>query len=160
MVYFIVKDLQTPCPWTKLPVLIPVGCGRLTTRRKYYLLARPTITSRGAKPWQRLGNLPAWKKALAPGSLRISSMSRFNGQVFVSWAASSSCQMAVAERVCFSRAAEIRELKPPEPGSHFKSFSMTFKKQHKHTVRDFLATGLAAKLQIWVLSHSALSTGS
>lgn len=143
------------------------GMWKTNYQKKVLFLARPTITSRGAKPWQRLGNLPAWKKALAPGSLRISSMSRFNEQVFVSWAASSSCQMAVAERVCFSRAAEIRELKPPEPGSHFKSFSMTFKKQHKHTVRDFLATGLAAKLQSeywviahWVLGHSGLSTGS
>lgn len=113
----------------------------------------------GAKLGQRSGSLPARKKASAPGSLRISSMSRFNGQVFVSWATSSSCQMAVAETVCFSRTADIRELKPPEPESCFTSFSMTFKMWHKNTVRDFLATRQVAKLQVGVLGYSGRISG-
>lgn len=59
-------------------------------------------------------------------------MSGLSGQAFVSWTSSSSCHTAVAERVCFSRTADIKELKPPEPESHFTSVSMTFKRQHKH----------------------------
>ena len=88
---------------------------------------------RGQSKHRVPGTLPARKKALAPGSLRTSSMSRFNGQVFVSWATRSSCQMAAADSVCFSRTADIRALKPPEPASRLTSFSMTFGMQHRHT---------------------------
>ena len=90
---------------------------------------------RGQSKHRVPGTVPARKKAWAPGSLRISSMSRLNGQGFVSWANRSSCQMATADTVCFSRTADIRAWAPPEPAPRLTSFSMTFRTQHKHTCK-------------------------
>lgn len=75
-------------------------------------------------------------------------MSGLSGQAFASWTSSSSCQTAVEDRVCFSRTADIKELQPPEPESRFTSFSMTFRRQHKHS-REGLPGHWVQGLSLW-----------